>query len=665
MGKTASEPSQREGRIFAAAAGAMVGREADERELATAAAPFLAPMSRGDRLLLKLFLFALEFSAPLSCGRVRRFTRLSLADRAKCLASWSHSRLKLRRQGVQALKVLAMLSYYGREEAWPQTGYGGPWLGRKDIAVLPAPDLRPQTTPGPAASIHRAGDLPAGVTAAGALGGDLRLRAEALVIGTGAGGAAVAARLAEGGMDVLAIEAGAYHPASDFTQRELEMLPMLFAEAGLRATQDKAVGILQGTGVGGSTLHNTCLTVPAPDGILGLWREEHGFAFDEATMRRHFAEVMQALGAAPIPESQINANNDVLRRGAGLNGWRYQIPHHNRSECCECGYCVLGCAYNRKNHAGLTFVPRAVAAGARILAGAAASRLVRRHGAWQTECDLLDASGRPSGRRAWIGSERVILCCGALDTPALLRRSGIGNRNVGGSLRLHPSPFVAAIFPHEIRAWRGLPQSVLVDEFASFFENGRGGFLLLALAGWPGLGGAMAPGLGKPHAELMRLWPRVASAVVLLHDQTAGTVSFAGDGRPRASYWPSAADLEEMHRGIGALAKIFLDAGALEVRLPYTAAPAARSEDEIGRILSRAQPGPHRLILNSVHPQASCPMGVDSRRAAVRPNGEVWDAPGLFVCDASIFPSSVGVPPQVTVMALASAIGERMLSAGG
>src|SRR5690606_16130835 len=179
---------------------------------------------------------------------------------------------------------------------------------------------------------------------------DLELRVQVCVIGTGAGGAAVLDRLASRGVDVVGIEAGGLATAADFDQRELSMLPLLYQDAGPRATADRAIAILQGRGVGGSTLHNTGLVVPPPAAILERWRREHGLPLDDAAMARSIAYAMDGLRAVPIPDSRINEHNDVLRRGADALGWRWRVSLHNRAECSGCGYCMIGCAYHPKPH---------------------------------------------------------------------------------------------------------------------------------------------------------------------------------------------------------------------------------------------------------------------------------------------------------------------------
>lgn len=641
-----------ERRVFVASAGALVGDEVGDW-IADVASTFVARLPAAERRLLSGLLRSLEVTGPFLAGRWGQFTGLTRDERARTFARLSAGPGRMR-QAVAALRALALLCCYGSPQGWRHARYDGPWLGRREVPVLPPPMLREAGTKVPPWRSAR-------VIHGRQVGGDLRTKAEVCVIGSGAGGAAAAARLAAEGADVLVIEAGGYTTAQEFTQRELEMLPLLYQDGGMRATSDRSIGILQGKGVGGSTLHNTGLVYEAPAGILERWRAGHGFPFGEREWRRLVDDATGTLGARAIPLDRLNPNNQALRRGASVLGWRHTVARHNRVECSGCGYCMLGCAYNRKLNASLTWIPSALEDDARVLTDARALSIGGIAGERRIACALLDAEGRPTGRRAEVAAKVVILAAGALDSPALLLRSGLGGARVGRALRLHPTPLVYAEMPEPVVAWRGLPQAVIVEEFATFAETGRGGFLLLPSAGTaPAIAALGAPGMGAAHRELMGRYDHLAIGAVLPHDETEGRVGITRDGRPVARYWPDADDTRTLLRGIRALAQLYLAAGARRVWLPFPDVPALTTERQIDEALVHARVRPHSIGLNSVHPQGTCAIGAHAGTSATGPYGELWNEPGIYVADASLFPTSVGTPPQVTVMALASGVASHI-----
>ncbi|HZU96038.1 MAG TPA: GMC family oxidoreductase [Planctomycetota bacterium] len=457
-----------------------------------------------------------------------------------------------------------------------------------------------------------------------------------VVVGTGAGGAVAAKELAERGVAVVALETGPRFTADDVDQREETTYPRLYAEGGRRGTRDKSLLIIQGRGLGGSTLHNTGLCFRTPDAIQRLWGLD---------LHHEIERVERHMGVRPIRDDEVNPMNAVLARGASALGWRHLRANHNRIDCEGCGYCVLGCAYDKKQGMALTYLPRARAAGATLVPGARVERIRRANGTWHVTGFLHEA------REGFeVEAEAVVLAAGAIDTPQILLRSGIGGPDVGRSLRLHPSLPVGAIFDEKLRGFRGVPQSVIVTEHASFLESGHGGFLFLPAFGHPGTTALLAPGLGPAHWEVVRAYEHLAVAGVVLHDSTRGRVrpGWLGIERPRIDYWPEAEDQRALREGVRGLARLFFAAGARAVVLPFARAPLVRSEAELGSIESYPFL-PHEVAVSSVHPQASCPIGdVLDERGAVR------GVEGLVVCDASAFPTSVGVPPQITTAALAT-----------
>lgn len=589
-------------------------RPADVRQVTQ----LLATRPTSERRMLTGLLFAIDGLVRIRHGHVYSrnapYSRLirELSDRAPAPI----------RRGLAAVRSLCALAHYGHAESWPGIAYDGPWLGRFDVPVYDAPEV-PVTS------------------AAGTL------RAQVCIIGAGAGGCAAAAQLCSYGIDVVVLEAGPAATAADYKQREIEMLGLLYADAGLRSNAAQSITILQGRGVGGSTLHNTGLVVPPPPAILERWRLEHGLAWPDNLIEGTVRSVTRTLRAVDIPEFRINANNQQLRSGAHRLGWKYFIAQHNRTECSGCGYCMLGCAYNRKTNAAIGFLADATREGARVVADASVSR-IRRHGSgWQV-------SAQTQAGELQVRADVVVCAAGALETPALLLNNGLGNSQVGRHLRLHPAVLVAARFTETIEAWRGVPQSVIVNQFAAFEHDGRGGFLFLPnAANAPGLLAAGVCATGETHRELMEEYSNLASAAVLLHDEGEGRVTTSRSGRPVAHYWPAPDDRQQLERGAVELGRLYFATGATRV---YTHAGTADREAN----LQRRKITPYRQPVSSVHPQGSCRMGGAAHTSATRPNGELRDARNIFVADASLFPTSVGVPPQVAIMSFASLVAEEI-----
>jgi choline dehydrogenase-like flavoprotein len=486
---------------------------------------------------------------------------------------------------------------------------------------------------------------------------DLTTRADVCVIGSGAGGAVAAAELASAGLDVVVLEQGHHWTSRDFTQREEQMLPRLFEEAGMRQTEDGSVIVLQGRCVGGSTVHNLCYSFRTPEPILAMWRAEHGLdALDAESLAASFERVEQGLGVKQIRPDEVNALNAVIRRGAEALGWSGFVTRHNRTGCVQSGYCILGCSYDAKQSMLVTYVPRADRAGARIWADARADHIEVSGGRVRAvHGRSVDLAGR-AGARIRVDAPVVVLAAGAVASPELLLRSGIANRSgqVGRNLHLHPSVMVAGFFDEPLHAYRGIPQSYYVDEFIDLERDPHQGYVLMPIAGFPGLTAANLPGFGRDHFRWMRGFDRMAGLLVLLHDRSSGSVEpGAAPARPRLRYALDAEDRRQLAEGLVHCCELLLAAGAREVLVPYWRDPLVlRPGDDPARILRRGvRQG--EIPIASTHPQSTCKMGGDPRHSVVDAWGASHEVRGLFVADMSVFPTSLGAPPQITTAALA------------
>ena len=416
--------------------------------------------------------------------------------------------------------------------------------------------------------------------------------------------------------------------------------------------------VMQGRALGGGTSHNTGLCFPVSEAVWDGWRALGAVDESYASFREVSEVVLAKLRARPALESEVNRNNALLRKGADALGLSHVLARHNRLECSGCGFCTLGCAYDRKISVVHAFLPEACEAGLRIRTGFRVTKIERRARGYAV-------CGRDAEGERRIEAEDLVLAAGATGTPILLQRSGLGSsRSIGRHLHIHPFAPVGALFNEEVCAHRGVPQSVIVDGDADYLRGERGGYLLMAAAAQPGVTALMTPGQGELHRSLMRNYRRLAAGGVLLHDHSAGRVRARRDGKPLIRYWPDKRDAAELKRGIKRLAELYFAAGAESVVLPFEDHPLLNSRDEIGCI-DRLPVLKHRITLGSVHPQGSCRLASSARAGVCRPDGRVFGEEHLWVADASLFPSSLGAPPQVTTMALAWRVSEQLLAERG
>jgi choline dehydrogenase-like flavoprotein len=488
-------------------------------------------------------------------------------------------------------------------------------------------------------------------------GAELRERADVCVVGSGAGGAVVASELAAAGLSVVVLEQGHHWTSRDFTQREEEMLPRLFEEAGMRQTVDGGVVILQGRNVGGSTVHNLCYAFRTPPEILRMWRDEHDLPeLSDEAMEGPFRRVEERLKVKPILEHEVNALNRLVRQGCETLGYSGFVTRHNRENCVLSGYCILGCSYDAKQSMLVTYVPSADAAGARIHANARAERIEIEGGrARRVLGHAVDGAGRP-GARIEVEAKVIVLSAGAVASPDLLLRSGLANSSgqVGRNLHLHPAVMAAGVFDEEIHPYRGIPQSYYVDEFIDLERDPHRGVILMPITGFPILTSVNLPGFGRAHFERMKSFSRTAGLLALLHDRSSGSVAPGKSlSKPEIRYALEPGDAEQLADGLLRCTEVLLAAGAREVLVPYLRDPLLlRPGDDLVAIRRRGV-AIGGIQIASTHPQSTCRMGGDPASSVVNAFGETHDVPGLFVADMSVFPTSLGAPPQITTAALA------------
>ncbi len=478
------------------------------------------------------------------------------------------------------------------------------------------------------------------------------LGCDVVVVGSGAGGSAAAAQLSGAGLDVIVLEMGERSLPSDFTQREEEMIPRLFQDAGARTTTDGAITVLQGKGVGGSTLHNLNLCKRVPDALLNRWAEESGLAELPDQLAGAYDTMEATLGVHPVPLEKMNENNRLFQEGCAALDWNAGPLQHNRQGCIGSGFCELGCAYDAKMNAARVLLPAAVASGARVLSQVRACQIRHRFGR------AIGVQGKnKAGFPVRIDARAVVLAASATGSAALLLASGLQDRHrqVGAGLHLHPGASVGAWFGRPVRGWEGIPQSWECTEFLDPVDSAKRCWLL-PVFGHPVGAASSLPGFGAEHNKWMSRYTHMAAASAMLHDHSTGRVLATRDGTPRIRYRLSQEDAHHLSRGVAAAAEILLAAGAKEVLMPQDNGLVVTRPSE-ARAAADLPIRSHAPTLVAVHPMGGLCMGVNPRRSATDPSGRLHCAKGVWVADGSLVPTSTGGPPQLTIYALGHMVG--------
>ncbi len=581
----------------------------------------LAAGSSRTRALVRMALRAIEWAAPPG-----RLSRRSPERATAALRKLASSRVPVRRELLASLKTFATLVY------------------ARDPRVLDAVGVSSTCTvdanrPVPAAERSQTGGRPEPLDRAMLVPAAPVEHCDVVIVGSGAGGATAARVLAERGIDVIVVEQGAYHDARDYSTDPLVALPMLYRDAGLTFCEGRPrIPLPVGRAVGGTTVINSGTCLRTPREVLERWRAD--FGIDWATeLDGEFEALERSLDVLPVDPRTAGRNAELCRAGADALGLSNGPLPRNAGAVSRCSSCATGCALDAKRAVHVSELPRAVAAGARVRAGVQIERVLLDH-------------GRVTGvaaRGYEVRAGAVVLAAGALGTPELLLGQGLANSSgaLGRHLRIHPACWVGARFEQPVRGWEGVMQSWGVDAFSDrglFFE---------ATATPLAFGAQGFPGVGVELARLIAEYDRIAVIGVHLSERSEGRLELRGK-HTRIAYRLRREDARALRFGIARAAEIHFAAGALEV-YPQLARAPRLGPSEVSRIeRGRARAG--ELRLEAFHPMGTARMGADPRSCVVAPSGECHDVPGLYVVDASLFPTSLKVNPMLTIMACARRI---------
>jgi choline dehydrogenase-like flavoprotein len=490
------------------------------------------------------------------------------------------------------------------------------------------------------------------------------LDADVCIIGSGAGGAVTAALLQQAGFKVLVVEEGGHHTKADFHMREDEAFPMLYQEAATRATKDLGFTILQGRAVGGSTVVNWTTSFRTPEPVYEHWKRVHGVnEISHADVTPHWDEVEKRLNIQKIELEETNRNNRLLYDGCKKLGLAVETTHRNVKGCMKSGYCGMGCPIDAKQSMLVTYLPDAVAAGATVLSRCRVDKLTASgNSITQAECTIIGDDGyTASGARITIKARRFILSAGAIGSPAILLRSGLGGERAGKRTWLHPVVPLAARYADPVEPYYGAPQSV-----ASHAHADRGdkiGIFYEAAPAHPALWAIGSPGLGGEHLATMKTLPFIAVHIVLAIDgfspeEQGGTVSLRPSGAPILDYRLPERVIEGLRAGLRTLVKLNLEMGAQAITYGELPPLSFTSEKDLAQLDGLDL---RRQTLFSAHVMGGCQMGDNPQTSIVRSRDlRHHTLENLHVVDGSVFPTSLGVNPQESIYGLAHTVATRM-----
>jgi choline dehydrogenase-like flavoprotein len=488
---------------------------------------------------------------------------------------------------------------------------------------------------------------------------DSTLGCDVCVVGSGAAGSVVAAELAASGQDVLIVEAGSELSGPDYDQHELTGMQRLFREGGLSGTRDLSVSLLAGACIGGGTTVNWQSCFRTPDDVREEWSQISGCNFFRADAFGDSLDAVWRRIAVSTDESEINETNNAICRGAKSLGYRWSTIARNSlgCDCKQCGNCMFGCRVGGKQSAANTYLLDAIRSGARVVAPFSARRVVQSQGK-AVGVEGLARGTNGAMREVKITATRVVLAAGALESPALLMRSGVKSPHLGRHLHIHPTVAVTGIYSSPMDAWAGPPQTVVCDEFSALAKGY--GYRIEAAPAHPGLEAVGVPwSTARQHRREMQRVRFAAPFIVLTRDSSGGRVRITRAGEPYFDYRLGGAEKRLLKHGMATAARMHFAAKADRIFTLHSAglvwdrARDGASIEQFCRRIEAASTAPNRLPLFSAHQMGTCRMGSERSRSVCDPEGAVFGLKGAYVADASLFPASSGVNPMITIMALA------------
>ncbi|WP_292934466.1 GMC family oxidoreductase [Noviherbaspirillum sp.] len=496
------------------------------------------------------------------------------------------------------------------------------------------------------------------------------IEADVVVVGTGAGGGVTAEILSLAGLNVVLIEEGPLKSSKDFKMREAQAYPALYQESAARKTSDKAINILQGRAVGGSTTVNWTSSFRTPKTTLNYWQKTFALNDYSTDALAPWFSMMEKRLNIDTWLIAPNRNNELLKQGATKLGIPVAAIRRNVKGCWNLGYCGMGCPTNAKQSMLITTIPSALTHGATLLTRTRADKFSFKGDKVDgLACVALDASGlAPSGKLINVRAKHYVVAGGAINSPALLMRSQAPDPNglLGKRTFLHPTIISSALFEDKVEGFSGAPQTVYSDHFLETQPiDGPIGYKLEAPPLHPLLFASTMQGFGAPHAATMKQFAHAHALLALLRDgfneqSPGGTVQLRSDGSPVLDYPLTNFIWDGVRRALLTMAEIQFAAGAKTVYPVHEMAESYTDWSSAKKAIESLPYKPRIARVVSAHVMGGCTMSDDTNLGVVSSGGRYHGVSNLSVHDGSLFPTSIGANPQLSIYGITARLASTL-----
>ncbi|KAF9172938.1 hypothetical protein BGX21_002424 [Mortierella sp. AD011] len=602
------------------------------------------PAEKIDELGLVFKLLNTRMGTLILGGTYADFPSLPRAQRSQIISSWSDSMIIKLRILAKALLAIASITFYSQniETVHKAIGYPGP-----------DPEMHSEKFTSKSFPQYEFIEVPPE---------GIELSFDVVIVGSGAGGGVMAAELSKTGKRVLVIEKSRHIPQNELTLVQADGLGKMYEGGGTLTSTDGVVTVLAGSTWGGGTTVNWCASLELPYYVREEWAKGGLSYFTSPDYQKSIDAIVQRLG---ISDKHLTHNkaNSILLEGCHKLGYPAKnIPQNTGGHAHACGWCGFGCRFGEKQGTMMTFLHDAKLNGAQFMQDTFIERVLIEKGR------AVGVVGHQNGRKVTVKANKVVVSAGSIHSPALLQRSGLKNKNIGKNLFLHPVSYAFGRFDEKINCYEGSIMTALTTVAENVDGKGYGAKIEVP-SHHPALNSVFVKWKNAvDHKSRMLDINNIVPLIVLTRDRDGGSIHCGDDGLPRIDYSVSKHDHVSLTEGIDRSLRILVAAGAKAVWTSQRGTEEFKVNPELGqsdpafeKYIKQVRSigfGPGIAQVGSAHQMGTCRMGSNPSNSVIKPTGETWEIKGLYVADASAFPTASGVNPMLTTYSISHSIAQ-------